>query len=218
MAREYGTHDTTEEDLTAQLPTWMPKDEDSGNYALLKPVAEEIKGASADINAVDRSLTAQHAETIPQLREIGKFVDLPPYRNEGLEHYRSRIIAAYQMVTSQGTVMDILTGVSAMLNTDISNLGYTEQHTTEAGSALLSVPGSKLDSLAISDSELADMVSRLMASSYRIDVLIEGTFTYITEAQYQDTNFTHDATKGYDGLDANGNPKGNGGTYSTVLE
>jgi hypothetical protein len=43
-----------------------------------------------------------------------------------------------------------------------------------------------------------------------------GTFTYITPTQYNDG--LSEAQYGYDGLDINGDPKDNGGTYAAVLD
>ena len=216
MAREFGSHDTTEEDLAAQLPVWMPKDEGSGNWALLRPIAEQIDHTDADRAAVDGALTPQHADTIDQLREIAKLVDVTPYNNESLEHYRARVIAQFQLVTSKGTVSDLLNGVSVILDTSVENLGYTEEHSAAAGDCRVSVPASKLEQLTLGDSEFAEIVEGLIAASYRLDVFKAGTFTYITPDEYN--SGLSEAQYGYDGLDTNGDPKDNGGTYATVLE
>jgi hypothetical protein len=211
----YGSHDTTEEDLASQLPSWMPKDDGSGNWKLLAPIAEQIDHADADRAAVDGALTAQHADTIDQLREIARLVDVTPKQDESLEHYRVRVLAEFQRITSEGTVSDLFGGISIVLDTPVNSLGYTEEHATGGGNCRVTIPSSKLESLAVSDSEFAKIAKGLLATSYRLDLFMPGTFTHITPEEYNAG--ASDPDRGYDGLDTNGDPKDNGGTYSTVL-
>lgn len=229
MSRELGKHDTTAEDLSAQLPVYMPKDPGSGNYRLLKPIAESINNASADIEATDRALTVQHASTIEQLERIARLIDLPPRRNEGLEHYRARILARFQLVTSEGTVSDLLNGVSTILGASVRNISYTELHTSESGVCQVGVPGKKLDNLQLSESDFATIAEDLIAGGFRIDVLRKGTFTYQPESDYtgpydsgsggyDSTALDSYAPYGHDGLDTNGDPKDNGGTYAGLVQ
>ncbi len=62
-----------------------------------------------------------------------------------------------------------------------------------------------------------------MTCAARIEVLTIGTFTYTDTDSYSGGDpydpgsQTSDASKGYDGLDANGDPKDNGGTYAGAL-
>ena len=223
MTDELGKHDTTIEDLASQLPAYMPKDPDSGNRRLFNPIAKEIDTTVSDKNAVDRALTAQHADTIEQLEKIGRLVNLRSHDGESLEHYRARIIAEFQLVTSKGTVRDLLNAVSTILDVPKEALGYTETHTSSAGNARVSVPQTKLKDVALTDGEFADIAERTIAASYRLDVFKAGTFTYLSESDYtgsgtyDSTDLISNADFGHDGLDTNDNPKDNGGTYAGVL-
>lgn len=204
-------HKTTEEELASRLPVWMPKDLESGNYQLLAPIAKEIDAAESDMEAVDVAVTAQHAETIEQLQEIAKLVDVTPERDESLEHYRARVIAEFQLLTSKGTPRDVLNGIATILNTEITNLGYTEEHSDAAGNVRVEVPASKMDSLVLADGELAAIGEGLLATAYRLDIFKSGTFTYLSESAYSGpydsanggydpTALNSDSTLGHDGL------------------
>jgi hypothetical protein len=72
------------------------------------------------------------------------------------------------------------------------------------------------------------ILDKQSAAGFRIDIRSRGTFTYIGDDEYtgaydssnggyDPTELSSDATKGYDGLDSNGNPKDNGGTYAGLL-
>lgn len=211
----YLGQDTTEEALAAQLPTFMPKDPESGNYKFLSTIAERLDSLKDDIESVDRATTAYDADTIGQLEQIAQLIDVKPYQNEDREHYRARVLAEFQVVTSEGTVLDLLNATATVLDVDIEKIGYTEEYTTEAGSARLNIPSSKLSQFSLTDGEFAEFASNLIPASYRLDILRKGTFTYISPADYSSNN--HDSDKGYDGLDVGGNPKDNGGTYAGVL-
>jgi hypothetical protein len=216
MSDLYLEHDTTEEDLAAQLPSFMPKDPESGNYRFLATIAERLEATRADVEAVDRAKSVQHADTTEEIERLARLVDLKPHRNESREHYRARVLAEFQLVTSEGTVADVLNATATILGASVSNIDYTEEHTTEAGTAQLKIPSSLLDGLELTESDFAAILDKLIPAGYRIDALRKGTFTYISEATYNSGG--HDSTKGYDGLDTNGDPKGNGGTYSGTIE
>jgi hypothetical protein len=213
----YLDHDTLEESLAAQLPEYMPKDPQSGNFKLLSTIAERLESLDSDVQSVNRATSVHHADSLAQLERLADLVGLTPYTDETREHFRARVLAEFQSISSQGTVRNVLDGIATMLDTDITNIRYTEEHTSAGGSARIEVPLQKLDSIAFDKSEFSNVIKELMPASYQINVLIRGTFTYISPAQYNDTSFVHNPDEGYDGLDTNGNPKGNGGTYAGIL-
>lgn len=224
MAEYLGEHDTIEEDLASQLPAWYPKDDGSGNWKLLATIGSEIGTLNTDAKLVDQALTVQDANTIDQIERIAKLVDLPPNRDETLEHYRARVLARFQALTSEATISDALNSVATILNADVENLTYTEEHTTEPGVCQIGVPGSRLDSFQLAGAEFAEIVDDLIAGGYRVDVLQRGTFTYLSESDYTGSgsydpaDLDSNITKAHDGLDTNGDPKDNGGTYAGVLQ
>ncbi|MFC7191843.1 hypothetical protein ACFQL7_20810 [Halocatena marina] len=209
---------STEEKLASRLPIWAPKDPDSGNYELLTPIAKGLDDLSDDVDNVGLAAVPQNAQTIDQIERLAVMVDVLPFKDEALEHYRARVIAEYQLVTSEGTVSDLLDGLATILETPPKNFEYSEPHdsTHGYGSCIVTVPLNSLDKSALSDSEIADIADDLVAVSYNVDIITKGTFTYISTSDYN--NSLHDASKAYDGLDTNGDPKNNGGTYAGLIE
>lgn len=214
----YLDHDTTEESLAAQLPEFMPKDPESGNYKFLSTIAERLDSFDEDIDAVDRAMTVQHADTVDQIERLARIVDLKPYQNESQKHFRARVISEFQLLTSKGTVSDLLNATATLLDVNKDKIGYTEEYRPEGGYAQLSVPLLKLELFTLSDSEFGRIVESLIPSSYFLEVIKQGTFTYISKSMYNDSTFTHNTERGYDGLDTNGDPKETGGTYAGILK
>lgn len=202
-------------DLAAELPTYYPNAAETNNYKALKAVAGQLEKHASDVDSVDIATTVDHAKTIDQLRELGKAVDILPRENEAKEHYRARVKAEYAVLTCEGTISELLEITADILNIRTSALGYVEPSGSEYGTVNLSIPTRAFNNTELSEGEVIDIVDRLIAASYRIDSLTTGTFTYITPTDYNNDN--HDSTKGYDGLDSNGDPKNNGGTYAGIL-
>jgi len=232
--REFGKHDTTEEDLASNLPPWFPKDPSSGNYSLLKPIAEVLDEVNEERQAVDKAVHPTKAETIDQLQALAQLVDVDPYKNESLEHYRVRVISEFQLLTSKGTVQDLLNASSTILSTTVDRIKYTEEHTQEGGKCRLGVPANPINRLELADGEFVEIVGELIPSGYSVELFKKGTFTYLSKSEWANTrqsnysgSFTfittttygdsnHNSTKGHDGLDTSGNPKDTGGTYSGI--
>lgn len=197
-----------------RLPSWMPTADHTGNFKLLDVVARAIDRLDGDIQDVDNAVTVQHAESIPQLEQLAKLVALPPNEGEPREKYRSRVIADFQTLTSEGTPTDLIENAATILDVNPTSIGYRKL--SENGAVELAVPGSALDSLALSDQEFVTIIGNHAAAGFRVEATVKGTFTYITPTDY--SNNDHDPSKGYDGLDSNGDPKNNGGTYAGIIE
>ena len=217
MADIYLDHDTKRESLTAQLPSFMPTDPESGNYKFFSAIAERLESQEADVDSISRASSVLHADSLDQLERLAKFVDVVPYQNETREHFRARVIAEFQLLTSTGSVGDVLNATATILEAEVEDIGYSEDYTAEAGNVRLTIPLSNLKSTALSSEEFKEIGGQLLPAGYRLDVLNLGTFTYISPEEYLDSNFVHDADLGYDGLDSGGNPKDAGGTYAGVL-
>lgn len=152
---------------------------------------------------------------IDRLHEFGKLVSAPPREGESPEHYRARLLVRFGALSSEATISSVLGAVSRILDTDKPNIGYDEPAGGEHGTVQITLPGEAIDESALSESEIANMMNRIVAASYRVNALRSGTFTYITPDDYDLDN--HDSTLGYDGLDANGDPNDNGGTYAGTI-
>lgn len=213
--------------LLRRLPPWMPKHEDTGNFKLLDTVGLAIDRLDNDIETANTASTVQDAETIDQLEELAKLVDLPSYENEPQEKYRSRVVAEFQTMTTEGTAADIITNAATLLGVEATEIKYTQLN--ENGAVSLGVPGNALDNQDISDSEFVEIITKHSAAGYRVEATVRGTFTYLSDSDYSgpydsanggydNTQLSSDATLGHDGLDSNNDPKDNGGTYAGLLD
>lgn len=199
--------------ILRRLPGWMPTDESTGNFKLLDTVGHAIDRLDADIEAVDNATKPQEAETVAQLEELAKMVELPSKQGEGKEKYRTRVLVEFQHVTNEGSIDELVSNVATLLDVQIQKIDFKKDG---HGSITLAVPGSALDSLEITNSEFVNIAESLIAAGFNLSAIRRGTFTYITPTEYQNGNW--DSSKGYDGLDTNGERKDNGGTYAGLIE
>jgi hypothetical protein len=212
MARE--TEDIID-DIMSNLPSYYPNSPGTGNYKLILPIAKYIDSTDDDVQTISDAIDVKNADDIETLARLGKLVNVVPYENEGLEHYRARVLAEYALSTCEGTINDVLVNAANILDVSPESINYNEPVGNEYGTVELSFPKRAINESTLTDSELSTILDRLLPASYRIDTFIPGSFEYITPTEYNNNN--HDSTKGYDGLDANGDPKDNGGTYAGVL-
>lgn len=152
-------------------------------------------------------------EFIQRLEKLGTMVQIYPYNGETIAHYRARIIAEFALMTAEGTFEDLLTLAVEVLEVSPGSLFINDR--LAPGAAEIQVPAQGLQNTELSETELADVLERVMPASYTLSALQRGTFTYITPSEYDLNN--HDADLGYDGLDTNGDPKDNGGTYAGLI-
>jgi len=206
--------DTPTDYLLRRLPPWMPKDESTGNYKLVDTIGRALGRLESDVQTLDEAVTVQEANTIDQLRRLAQLVGVPPRENEPVEQYRARVIAEYQKMTSEGTPAHVINNAATILDCSPSEIGY--EKLAENGVARLDVPGTALDQVSLDQNEFVSIITEHAAAGFRIEATIRGTFTYVTPTEYQNSNF--DSSRGYDGLDSNGNPKDNGGTYAGLIE
>ena len=230
MHTDFGPGDESYDDnveyLIDTLPAFMENSEDSGNWRLYTPVGNRVDELEDDLRAVDRATSVQHADTLAQLEELAKLVDLPHREGEKKEHYRSRLFARYHLNTAEGTLSDLLTSVSNIIDSDIENIEYQDLD-AEATVGLV-LPGKKVEQSDLTAQEIADILHDLVPAGYEVEGQKRGTYTYLADSAYSgpydsvnggydSTELNSDASLGHDGLDSNGDPKGNGGTYAGII-
>jgi len=205
--------------ILRRIPGWMPTDRSTGNFKLLDTVGHAIDRLDDDIEDLDNATTVQDAETVDQLEELAKLVDLPSKQSEGKEKYRSRLIAEFQQMTNEGSTRELIENTATILDVDETKIGYKKAH---HGLVELTVPGNALDSLSITNTEFVTIAGELVAAGFTLRAIRRGSFTYISESlyggAYDPGELSSDSAKGHDGLDANGDPKDNGGTYAGLIE
>lgn len=214
------------EEIIRGLPPWMAKDPGSGNYKLLDVVGRLADRIDGDINDVDNATNVQTAESVPQLERLAALVDLPPKEGESLEKYRTRTTAEFQKITSEGTISNIIGNTSILLDIDPEKIGYEKP--SENGAVILDIPENAVQESPTTGDEIATFISSQAAAGFRIQARKRGTFEFLAESAYSgpydsanggydSSQLESDASVGYDGLDADGNPKGNGGTYAGLI-
>ncbi|QCC48076.1 hypothetical protein [Halobellus limi] len=199
--------------LAAGLPGWFPKSPQTNNYKVLVAVGNSAADRVAEIADVQDAVRVQDADTIEQLAELATPVGVTHRENEPIETFRTRIIAAYQALTSEGTANDLIVRAATLLDVSPESISYADS--AEAGVIVLSVPGQAVNDLSISVSEFVNILSDLISAGYRLESTTLGTLEYISPAEYD--SGTYNTSAGYDGLDINDDPIGSGGTYSGIL-
>jgi hypothetical protein len=221
-----GTRSHSVDDLLENFDNILPRDEYSGNFKLLNTVGLRFDDVGYDIDEVENATHVQWAETRDQVERLAKLVELPPKDGESKEKYRTRTIAEFQTMTSEGTAWDVINNTGTLLDIDNGKVSY--EKLTENGAVKLTVPGDSLENSSITNSEFRDIINKHSAAGFRIDAATRGTFTYLSESDYSgpydsanggfdSSSLSSDPSKGYDGLDSNGDPKNNGGTYAGLI-
>jgi hypothetical protein len=204
-----------------RLPPWMPRTESDGNFKLLDVVGRGFDRLDEDIDEVKDASSIQTANSKRSIEEIAKIIDEPPRRDETLEKYRVRAIASFQKISSEGSFEDLFSNIATLLNLTIKDIGYEEMKSN--GEVLLSVPGKAIDEVALSREDFLKIIQDQSAAGYQINILNRGTFTYtnadsyLGSGTYDAADLVSESNLGHTGLDATGDPKDAGGTYSGVL-
>lgn len=199
--------------LANGLPGWIPKSPESNNYKVFVAVGNSVADRVAEIDDVQMAVRVQQADSIAELEKLAVRVGITHRENENIETFRTRIIAAHQLLTSEGTINDLIVNAATLLDVDVEQVKYEES--TEPGVVIFTIPSQAVANLNISVSEFINTLENQVAAGYRLETTTRGTLDYISVDEY--TNATYDTTKGYDTLDVNGDPTGNGGTYSGLL-
>lgn len=206
--------------MVDDLPPWFNKSRSKSNYEILKGPGNELEEVDAEIENIEKALFVQTATTIDELDMLGDMVGISPGETESIEHFRARLMAEYQVTSAQGDINSLINGVANFLFIKNTSISYSED-STSGGTATLSVPGNATSSSNLSSSEVAKYAEKMLAPSYYLTVIESGTLEYVTPSTYNDCEGTADSWSnypGYDGTDTNGDAKGNGGTYSGVIE
>ena len=75
-------------ELAKEMPSVFPRDPESGNYKLFQVIGHETDNTDDNVDAVDRAMTVQHADTVDQLRKLGELVEVKPREGESREKFQ----------------------------------------------------------------------------------------------------------------------------------
>lgn len=211
----YANGDEITRALAGGLPGYYPSSDESSNYDLLEPVGKHLGENANDILRIEDASSVEEARSIAELEELGKMVDTAPLEDEALEHYRARLIAEFALSSGAGTIRSLIETAAGVIDVPVDQIDFNEPAGGERGTAQLGLPGAAIEDLGLTEAFLIDILDQLVAAGYRLTAQIIGTFTYINPADYASN--AHDPERGYDGLDTNGDPKDNGGTYAGLI-
>lgn len=200
-------------DILKGLPPWMPRTESSGNFKLLDVVGRGFDRLDDDVDDADDAVNVQTAQTVGQIEKLAGLVGVSKKTDESVDKFRRRVIGGFQETTNEGDIPGLFENISVLLELDKNDIHYSTG--SENGAFIMSVPGNAIDSVSLTQAEFSDLLGDQSAAGFRADIQSRGTFTYLTPTEYN--NNASDSSRGYDGLDSNGNQKDNGGTYAGVL-
>jgi hypothetical protein len=204
-----------------RLPPWMPRTESDGNFKLLDVVGRGFDRLDGDIAEIDEASSIQTAKSKRSIEEIAKIIDEPPRKDESLEEYKVRAIASFQKISSEGSLGDLFSNISTLLDISVKDVEYEDVETN--GEILLSIPSEALGDVALSRVDFSKTTQNQSAAGFRVNIRSRGTLTYVStdsylgSETYDNADLVSDFDRGHTGLDTTGDPKDAGGTYSGVL-
>lgn len=196
--------------LAKDLPEYIPSGKGSPNYKLLDVIGKTLDTTDEHLADISDAVHIQTADTTAKLFAHGDMVGVYPADNEPLSTYKTRVIAQFSLITTEGTIGDLISTVADIFNTDAENIDYSEP--SESGVVMLGIGSRALNQLELTTGEVSSLLNQNVAASHRVELLTVGTYEPVTPSDYNFNN--HDPDLGYDGLDGSGNPIGNGGTYA----
>lgn len=205
--------DSREEHLRAlqdELADYMPAD---GNVEeLLDVAAAGLAELDSDIENVSDALFIPSANSKDALENHGELVGAYKDSSESLEAYRARVLANFRQLVIAGSPEDIINFVAELL--DIERSVITIANIDDTARFRIDIPGQALSDSPNSKGQITELIQKVTAASYGIDVRQRGTLEYITESEYNNSNY--DTSTGYATLDNNGDVT-SGGTYGSNI-
>lgn len=214
---EYNAFDSVRDRLDAYLKPAFNHDPANGGEewnAYLGALSSEFNDFYMVRNDV---LAAQYVETAEgaQLDRIGEYAQLDRRTGESDAHYRQRLIVQMQQFVAGGTIDDIKSICAVLLETQKREIEIVENFGIEPARFDIQVPLTFIENAGVTPSEFEENVSDAAAAGVRPVITTTGSFEYRSYEDYQ--NGINTPEKGYDGFDADGNPRGIGGEYAGYL-
>jgi len=196
--------------LKENTSAWFPTEGDTEK--LFIPAANSLGDLDEEIKDTQAGLYLETATTFAEVEKLGKIVGVRPADSDTLQYYKKRVATQYQQLSQAGNPVDILSYASTLFEIDEEDI--TLDFIDDKAKFKLSAPTGSIQSSTQNVSNASAVFQEITAATFSADIIGKGTLEYITESEYQSGNY--DSSNGYDGLDSNGDPKGNGGTYGTL--
>jgi hypothetical protein len=197
--------------LKADLNGWMPAE---GNVEeMLAASAESMAEFDKTKNRVGNALNIQTAETIKDLEAWGEVVKEYPDQSDSVELYKKKILTKFQQLSVAGRPNEILDYTADLLGVEPSKIQI--QNVEDTPNFKVTVPSQAIADSVLSSTTVGNLLTDVGAATYGAIVPILGSLEYISETEYNNSNY--DTSKGYATLDTNDNIT-SGGTYGTAYQ
>lgn len=198
-------------DLEEDLAPWLPRENEMGN--ILDVAASAVSQLDSEIQRVEDGLRPQDAPTANDLEEIAYPLSLTKDGDEDVDEFRRRVLNSFNSLTTHGSPEEILQAAASLLNVEQENIKLENIEGSPNFNVI--VPTESIDAEFGSTDEVVDLLLDSTSTTYGINVIESGTLEYISETEYENSNY--DTTAGYGTLDVDGNVT-SGGTYSDYYE
>ena len=213
-------HDEVEQ-LVNSLPSYYADDDESGNWKLLDAVGRQVVDLDGDIQTLDGETTVQEAMDVDSLEELAGMVQVQRYSGESRDHYRARILAEYQLNTSEGTIDDAFGSIATILGCEIEDLWFQDWRflfgEVHRRTVCFLLPRDGVEGIDLSGEEISEVVQKLAPVGTTVKSQYNGSLRYKTKDEFESKNW-NGFDGGYDALDSEGNPTGKGGTKGGLIQ
>jgi hypothetical protein len=196
---EFSADDISRE-IIDSLPAPFLKERDTNNHRTLHPIADGIADIGNDLNRVQIATQIANAETIDELQELANLVDVKHNSGEGLEAFRIRVLVAFNIITSEATIKELIAATVFVL--DISPESIEIEENITPGVIQVTIPSAALSDLPLTQNELFSILSGIIAAGRTLEVLLDASLEYVTAQEWHNGRYSPDQGKG--GLDSNG--------------
>jgi len=191
--------------MEEELPPWMPRTGDVGE--LIAPAAGAVDEQFSEITDVENSLFVDTADSKEELETISSPFGVKTTPSESLQQFQRSVKLSFRQISNSGHPQQILEAVSNILELSIESIRLERK---DGCLFVLKIPGGVLEEDTSQD-EIQELLSRIAASTYELELIQTGTLEYVTPEEYNTGSY--DSTNGY-GTPTEHDDDSDGGTYS----
>lgn len=157
----------------------------SNTYRLVDALLSQADRIDDDLEAV---YDQQHinSATGENLDKFGNLVNVSRQTGESDARYRVRIKARLRAATIEPTFDQFVQFVASVLNTSNENIGFTTNYGGDPATVTVSAPQDIYDSVALTESEVADILGEGVPAGHEVQALVGGTFRLRSDGEISD--------------------------------
>lgn len=182
------------DEMVDSLPAPFPKQSDSNNFSLLFSAGQTLERLSEDVDRVRIATQILNAKTIPELQELAHIVNVTHKTGEELGAFRVRVLAAFNILTAEATIKELLEGAAFITGIQPDDIQYEEN--VQPGVIQLTFPEQILDDIPLDPEKISSILEQMVAAGYTLELVFDGTLQYTTPTNWEDGNYDPDRGKG----------------------